>query len=73
MIVRRALPADDDAAYALHRAAFGRDVEAELFARLRADGDLAGPLCFVVVTEGAVIGASATPRRSTACDAARCR
>jgi putative acetyltransferase len=62
VMVRRALVADDGVAYEIHRAAFGRELEADLFARLRADGDLLDPLCFVVVSDDVVLGHVAVSR-----------
>lgn len=56
MILRRALASDDAAVWDVHRAAFGRDLEADLFAALRRDGDLRADLSFVVVVGGAVAG-----------------
>ena len=38
MLIREELPADFDAIAELNRAAFGGDYEADLIARLRADG-----------------------------------
>lgn len=62
MILRLARPSDDADAARVHAAAFGRDLEADLFRRLRADGDLLGPLCFVAVANGAVVAHVAVSR-----------
>jgi putative acetyltransferase len=47
MAVRRALPSDDAAVHAVHAAAFGRALEADLFAALRRDGAIRDDLSFV--------------------------
>ena len=62
MILRRALPADDAAAWDVHRAAFGRELEADLFSRLRSGGDLVDALCYAVVSGGGVIAHVAVSR-----------
>lgn len=54
MIVRDEEPADARAVRALVAAAFGRDAEADLVDRLRADGDAA--IALVAVADGAVAG-----------------
>ena len=56
MFLRRALDADAPVVHALHRAAFGRDLEADLADRLRTDGDLLPELSFAAVAGGAVVG-----------------
>ena len=57
MIVRLAVDADAGEAWDLHRAAFGRDLEADLFAALRSDGDLRPDLSFaVVLPDGTLAG-----------------
>lgn len=56
MLVRRESPNDIAAVDALHRAAFGRSVEADLLAALRSEGDLLPPLCRVAVHGGGVVG-----------------
>jgi putative acetyltransferase len=66
VLVRRALDADFAAARAVHAAAFGRDLEAALFERLRDDGDLLGALCFVAVSGGEVVAHVAVSRASVA-------
>lgn len=61
MIVRRALDADAPAVYAVHRAAFGRDLEADLAEALRVAGDAWPALSFVAVdAAGAVVGSVVT-------------
>lgn len=55
LLVRPEIPADAPAVYALHEAAFGRALEADLYERLRADGDTL-PLSRVAESDGAVVG-----------------
>jgi putative acetyltransferase len=56
--------ADAGAIARVHRAAFGRDDEAGIVERLRADGDLLGELSLVAELDGAVVGHVALSRAS---------
>jgi putative acetyltransferase len=55
LLVRPETPADFDAVYALHAAAFGRALEADLYDTLRRDGDTL-PLSRVAVEDGILAG-----------------
>jgi len=54
LLVRPETPADFEAVYALHAAAFGRALEADLYATLRRDGDTL-PLSRVAVEDGTLV------------------
>lgn len=56
VILRRALDSDAAVAWEIHRAAFERELEADLAERLRTDGDLRPELSFVALAEGTVVG-----------------
>lgn len=62
VILRRALDPDAPAVWTVHRAAFGRALEADLAERLRTDGDLLPALCFVAVLDGVIAGHVAVSR-----------
>jgi putative acetyltransferase len=60
--IRPERPGDDHVVDAVHQAAFGRDVEAQLAAALRTDGDLVTELSLVAEADGVVVGHVAISR-----------